>query len=98
MDSSPGTDPFDDTRIQSKGVDVGAGDFVAFSLIAAHSYLYFPLYVFVMTVLLVMLGIIINATIVIRDGAPHPGIPLPAILAIFPWLVYIGWYSFFLVG
>ena len=85
-----GSDPFDYTRIQSKGFAVGAGDFVVFSLISAHALLYFPIHVFFMTILLILVGITLNATIFVEEGKPLPGIPLPAFLALFPWLVHIG--------
>ncbi|NHJ13291.1 MAG: hypothetical protein EAX95_06415 [Candidatus Thorarchaeota archaeon] len=96
MIGEPGSDPFDYTRIQGKGVAVGAGDFVAFSLISAHTLLYFPIHVFVMTVALIIIGLLLNATIFVEDDKPYPGIPLPAIMAIFPWLIHIGAMAFIL--
>jgi hypothetical protein len=86
---TPGADPFDLTRIQSKTAAIGVGDYIAFSLISAHSLLYFPFYVWIMSVLLAVVGIIINMTVIARENEILPGIPLPAILALFPWLIYI---------
>jgi hypothetical protein len=97
MVSDIGSDPFDYTRIQSKGIAVGAGDFVAFSLISAHSLLYFPIHVFAMTILLIFVGITLNATIFIEEDKPYPAIPLPALLAILPWLIHMGAISLMLV-
>lgn len=96
MIGEPGSDPFDYTRIQGKGITVGAGDFVAFSLISAHTLLYFPIHVFAMTVILALIGLILNATIFVEEDKPYPGIPLPAIMAIFPWLVHIFAMTFFI--
>ncbi|MGY5858769.1 MAG: hypothetical protein RTU63_05330 [Candidatus Thorarchaeota archaeon] len=89
MSAAPGDDPFDYTRIQSRGAAVGAGDYIAFSLISAHSLLFFPIHVWAMSVLLALVGIIINATIIAKENEILPGIPLPAILALFPWAIHM---------
>ncbi|MFX0108828.1 MAG: hypothetical protein ACFE7R_11120 [Candidatus Hodarchaeota archaeon] len=89
MVSQVGSDPFDYTRIQSQNIAVGAGDFVAFSLIAAHSLLYFPIYVWITSIALALLGIIINSTILLKEGELLPAIPLPTLLAMFPWFVHL---------
>ncbi len=85
----PGEDPFDYTRIQTKNIAVGVGDYIAFSLISAHALLFFPFYVWVMSVFLAIIGIIINATIFVKENEILPAIPLPAILALFPWIVHL---------
>lgn len=89
MIDTPGEDPFDYARIQSKGAAVGVGDYIAFSLISAHSLLFFPIHVWAMSVLLALVGIIINATIIAKENEVLPGIPLPAILALFPWAIHL---------
>jgi hypothetical protein len=86
---TPGSDPFDFTRIQSKTTAIGAGDYISFSLISAHSLLFFPLHVWIMSMLLAIVGITINMTVIARENEILPGIPLPAILAIFPWIVHL---------
>lgn len=86
---TPGEDPFDYARIQSKGAAVGVGDYIAFSLISAHSLLFFPFHVWLMSVLLALVGIIINATIIAKENEVLPGIPLPGILALFPWAIHL---------
>ncbi len=85
----PGSDPFDLTRIESKAAVVGVGDYISFSLISAHSLLYFPFYVWVMSTLLAFVGITINMTVIARENKILPGIPLPALLALFPWVIHI---------
>ncbi|TFG99426.1 hypothetical protein E4H12_02740 [Candidatus Thorarchaeota archaeon] len=87
--ASPGEDPFDYARIQSTGAAVGVGDYIAFSLISAHSLIFFPIHVWVMSVSLAILGIIINATIIAKENEILSGIPLPAILALFPWVIHL---------
>jgi hypothetical protein len=94
---TPGDDPFDYTRIQTNTIAVGAGDFIAFSLIAAHSFLFFPIYVWAMSILLALIGITVNATVLARENKILPGIPLPAILALFPWIVHVIAYSSLIV-
>ncbi len=84
-----GSDPFDLTMIQSQNVAVGVGDYITFSLISAHSLLFFPLYVWVLSLSFALLGVVINMTIIVRENELHPGIPLPAILALFPWIIHI---------
>ncbi|MBN2228856.1 MAG: hypothetical protein JW779_04610 [Candidatus Thorarchaeota archaeon] len=93
---TPGEDPFDYTRIQSKSAAVGVGDYITFSLISAHSLIFFPFHVWLMSVFLVLVGITINATILAKENQILPGIPLPAIMALFPWVVHIISYGFFL--
>jgi hypothetical protein len=90
---TPGDDPFDYTRIQTRSAAVGAGDFIAFSLIAAHSFIFFPVYVWAMSIILALVGITINATVLARENQILPGIPLPAILGLFPWVVHVITYS-----
>ncbi|MGD9396896.1 MAG: hypothetical protein PVJ05_10745 [Candidatus Thorarchaeota archaeon] len=86
---TPGTDPFDYTRIESKSAAIGVGDYIAFSLISAHSLMFFPKHVWVMSVLLAIVGITINMTIIAREDKILPGIPLPALLALFPWVIHL---------
>ncbi len=86
---TPGSDPFDFTRIQSKTAAVGVGDYIAFSLISAHSLIFFPFHVWIMSILLAIFGITINMTVIARENEILPGIPLPAILALFPWIVHL---------
>jgi hypothetical protein len=89
MVDTPGADPFDYTRIQTQTAAVGVGDYIAFSLISAHSLLFFPVYVWIMSVVLAGLGILINVTIIARENEILPGIPLPALMALFPWIVHL---------
>ncbi|MHA2023880.1 MAG: hypothetical protein ACTSWQ_09490 [Candidatus Thorarchaeota archaeon] len=89
MIDTVGDDPFDYARIQSRGAAVGVGDYISFSLISAHSLLFFPIHVWVMSILLAVVGITINATIIAKENEVLPGIPLPAILALFPWAIHL---------
>lgn len=84
-----GSDPFDYTRIQSESVAVGVGDYVAYSLIGAHALIFFPPHVWIMSVLLAVLGILVNAFVLAPDEGILPAIPLPAALAVFPWIVHM---------
>ena len=84
-----GTDPFEYTMIQSPSAAVGVGDYIVFSLISAHSLLFFPLFVWIMSVILTFLGILINVGVIARENQLYPGIPLPALLAMFPWAIYL---------
>ena len=86
---TPGADPFDYTRIETPTAAIGVGDYIAFSLISAHSLMFFPYHVWVMSVLLAIVGITINMTIVARESKILPGIPLPALLALFPWVIHL---------
>ena len=83
------SDPFDYARIQSERVAVGAGDFITVALISAHSFVYFPSFVWAASILLCLLGIVINATVITKEGELLPAIPLPALLALFPWIVHL---------
>ncbi len=92
-----GDDPFDYTRIESQRVAVGVGDYVAYSLISAHALIFFPLHVWAMSMLLAVTGVIINVTVLAKDDEILPAIPLPAALAIFPWIVHILSLTLFMV-
>ena len=83
------SDPFDYARIQSESATVGAGDFITFALISAHSYVYFPSFVWAASILMCLLGIVINVTVIAKEGEILPAIPLPALLALFPWVVHL---------
>ncbi|MHA1636902.1 MAG: hypothetical protein ACTSUO_10190 [Candidatus Thorarchaeota archaeon] len=84
-----GADPFDYTRIETQRVSVGVGDYVAYSLISAHTFIFFPFHVWIMSMLLAVTGVIINVTVIAKEDEILPAIPLPASLAIFPWIVHI---------
>jgi len=84
-----GSDPFDYARIKSGSATVGAGDYITYSLIAAQSIVFFPFYVWAMTVLLLVFGMFINVTVLVREGIILPAIPLPALIALFPWFVHL---------
>jgi len=86
---SPGKDPFEYARVQMGGSAIGAGDFVVYSLLTAHAIAYFPTYVWGMTLLLATLGVAINSFILAREQRVLPGIPLPTLLAVFPWAVHL---------
>ncbi len=91
MSGRIGEDPFDYTRIQSRTSIVGVGDYIAFSLIAAHAFIYFPWYVWAMSMVLACVGILINIFIFAEEGKILPSIPLPSFMAIFPWIVHLGY-------
>ena len=89
MIDTPGDDPFDYARNQTERNIREEIHYIAFSLISAHSLLFFPIHVWAMSVLLALVGIIINVTIIAKENEVLPGIPLPAILALFPWAVHL---------
>ena len=84
-----GSDPFDFTRIESETAAVGVGDYIAFSLISVHALVFFPFHVWAMSILMALVGIFINVTFIAKEGEVLPGIPLPAILALVPWIIHI---------
>lgn len=89
MRDTIGSDPFDYTRIKSEQVMIGVGDFVAYSLIGAHAMVFFPIYVWMLSVVLAMLGIFTNTVVFAKVEEVLPAIPLPAILSVFPWIVHL---------
>ncbi|MHA1772446.1 MAG: hypothetical protein ACTSYL_11780 [Candidatus Thorarchaeota archaeon] len=89
MQDRIGSDPFDYARVQIKGSAVGAGDYVVYSLIASHTMIFFPPFVWAMAVILATIGIGVNAFVLVREDKPLPAIPLPAILSLFPLFVYM---------
>ncbi|MCK5150560.1 MAG: hypothetical protein KAQ65_01915 [Candidatus Thorarchaeota archaeon] len=89
MTGRVGEDPFDYSRIKSESASVGVGDYIAFSLLSAHAVAYFPFHVWVMSLVLALVGICINVLVVAREGKLLPGIPIPALLGIIPWIVHL---------
>ena len=89
MTGRVGEDPFDYSRIKSESASVGVGDYIAFSLLSAHAVAYFPIHVWVMSLTLAFVGICINVLVVAREGKLLPGIPIPALLGIIPWIVHL---------
>jgi hypothetical protein len=89
MSGRIGEDPFDYTRIKSQSITVGVGDYVAFSLLAAHAYVFFPIYVWAMSMLLASTGVVINILVLAREDHILPGIPVPVILGIIPWIIHL---------
>ncbi len=89
MQYRAGSDPFDYTQIQTKWATIGVGDYIIYSLIAAHSLIMFPMFVWAMSALLLTFGIAINVFILVRKDELFPAIPLPAMMAIFPWFAYL---------
>ncbi len=84
-----GSDPFDYTRIQVRESAVGAGDYIVYALIASHTLIFFPWFVWAMSMLLATIGIAINAFVLLQEEKMLPAIPLPAMLSLFPAIVYI---------
>ncbi|MFW9980144.1 MAG: hypothetical protein ACFFEJ_18825 [Candidatus Thorarchaeota archaeon] len=97
MSGRIGEDPFDYTRIKSESVTVGVGDFVAFSLLSAHTFVFFPLYVWAMSMLLALTGIAINILVLAKEDEILPGIPVPAVLAIIPWIIHVATLSMYTI-
>jgi len=97
MSGRIGEDPFDYTRIKSESITVGVGDFVAFSLLSAHAFVFFPIYVWAMSMLLALTGICINILVLAKEDEILPGIPVPAFLAIIPWIIHVVSYTIFTI-
>ncbi len=89
MTGKVGDDPFDYSRIKTDTAAVGVGDYIAFSLLSAHAVVYFPIHVWVMTLMLAFVGICINVFVLAREGQILPGIPIPVLLGLIPWFVHI---------
>ncbi len=84
-----GEDPFDYTRIQSENTTIGVGDYIAFSLLSAHGFAFFPLFVWAMSMMLAVTGIVINSIVLVRKDEILPSIPVPVLLALVPWIIHI---------
>ncbi|MHA1907908.1 MAG: hypothetical protein ACW98Y_11480 [Candidatus Thorarchaeota archaeon] len=89
MTGKVGDDPFDYSRIKTQSASVGVGDYVAFSLLSAHAVVYFPIHVWLLSLLLAFVGICINVLVLAREEEILPGIPVPALLGIIPWIVHL---------
>ncbi len=89
MSGRIGADPFDYTRIQSESVSIGVGDYIAYALISAHAFVFLPFHVWAMSMLLASAGVIVNVFVFAEEDSLLPAIPLPATLALIPWIVHI---------
>jgi hypothetical protein len=88
-------DIFRGTGVETRSASIGFGDFVIYALLAAHSLSYFPIFVWICSLSLALTGIAVNVFILAKDRNILPAIPLPAILAIAPWLVHLTTFTFF---
>ncbi|MEM2143118.1 MAG: hypothetical protein QXS20_09690 [Candidatus Thorarchaeota archaeon] len=83
------SDPFEYTRIESETITVGAGDFVAFSLISSHALVFYPYFVWAMSMLLALVGMYVNSVLLSHRSGMLPSIPVPGLLAVFPIIVHM---------
>ncbi len=83
------SDPFEYTRIEVSHTVIGVGDYMAYALIGAHAIIFFPIHVWTLSIIMALLGMVINSFILLSEDRVLPAIPLPAALALFPWLVHI---------
>jgi hypothetical protein len=91
---SHSVDPFKDTGVKIRSATIGFGDFVIYALLAAHALSYFPIFVWICSVSLALTGIAVNVLLLASKRSILPAIPLPAILAIVPWLVHLTTFTF----
>ncbi len=89
MDDQLGSDPFEYTEVTGGGTVVGVGDYIAYSLIGAHAIIFFPVHVWSLSLIMALLGMAINVFVLLSDEHVLPAIPLPASLALFPWIVHL---------
>ena len=82
-------DPFKHTQVETKSATIGFGDFIVYALLAAHTLSYFPLFVWICSLSLAIAGMSVNVYLFASEDKVIPAIPLPAVLAIFPWLVHL---------
>jgi hypothetical protein len=89
-------DPFRNVGVETRSASIGFGDFVIYALLAAHTLSYFPIYVWICSLSLALTGIAVNVFILASKRNILPAIPLPAVLAIFPWLIHLTTFTFFI--
>jgi hypothetical protein len=83
------SDPFKHTQVEMSSATIGFGDFIVYALLVAHALSYFPIFVWICSFILAITGMTVNVYILAKQERILPAIPLPAILAVFPWLVHI---------
>ncbi|MHA2060264.1 MAG: hypothetical protein ACW976_05765, partial [Candidatus Ranarchaeia archaeon] len=83
------SDPYDYLRYKTKNVIVGVGDIIVFSVIGAHSFYFFPLPIAVASIGMLFVGIIILVYLSITKDKIMPGLFIPSILSLLPWVVWI---------
>lgn len=94
MSGRIGEDPFDYTRIESESVTIGVGDYIAYALISSHAIVFLPFHVWAMSMVLASAGVVVNVFVLAVEDNPLPAIPLPATLALFPWIIHIATLGF----
>jgi len=75
-------------RIEVDEVDIERGVRDCTSL--ADPDVYFPNYVWMMSIALGLVGVFVNVFILAEEDKILPAIPVPGLLAMFPWAIHIG--------
>ncbi len=82
-------DPYDYLRFKTKNVVVGVGDIIVFSVIGAHAFYFFPFPVFVISTVMLLLGILTLVYLSITKEEVLPGLFVPSMFSLIPWLIWI---------
>ena len=83
------SDPFDYLRFKTRNVIVGVGDIIVFSMIGAHSFYFFPFPIFLASTVMLFIGIMLLVYLSIKRDSIMPGLFLPSILSLIPWVLWI---------
>jgi hypothetical protein len=83
------SDPFDYLRFKTKNVIVGVGDIIVFSMIGAHAFYFLPLPIFLISVGMLFLGIVLLVYLSIKRESVMPGLFLPSMFSLLPWVIWI---------
>lgn len=82
-------DPFRHTQVETRSATIGFGDFIVYALLASHALSYFPMFVWICSLALAITGMSVNVYLLASEDRVIPAIPIPAFLALFPWIVHL---------
>ncbi|MHA1839428.1 MAG: hypothetical protein ACTSYO_05680 [Candidatus Ranarchaeia archaeon] len=83
------SDPYDDLRFKTKNIIVGVGDIIVFSVIGSHAFYFFPFPVFIVSIALLFIGVLVLFYTSIHNEKMVPGLFIPSILSLAPWMIWI---------
>ena len=81
--------PYDYFRFKTRNIVVGVGDIIVFSILGAHSFYFFPLPIFLTSIGLLFIGISLLFYISLKKEQTVPGLFIPSILSLAPWIIWI---------
>ena len=81
-------DPYSYIRITLKSIVMGGGDFIVYSIVSSHTMLYFGVFLWLITVFLLIFGIWFSLKYLQKGNLYIPALPVPVGLSLILWVIF----------